>query len=148
MATIDKLDLSVYNMYANRTRLLEQINDQYHLDQASTIPPQTFLVDNSPRASELDILLGTPAMQRAAWANFTPPPKFSSSRRSPFAFFNVVPSFDNDEEKEERKRDDIICDTEEEENEKKTLKVCMKQVKTINEWLKDIVGRMGQFLQG
>ena len=62
MATIDQLDISVYNAYAIRTRTIEQINAQLRLDQASTYPPEIQLVDLYPKLSELDLLLGVVPM--------------------------------------------------------------------------------------
>jgi hypothetical protein len=75
MTTIDKLDLSVYNMYAIRTRMIEQINQQYRLDLDVTIPPQTQMVDNFPKLTEIDILLGILPLH-TPWAFFLPPTKF------------------------------------------------------------------------
>ncbi len=149
MATIDKLDLSVYNLYAIRTKMIEQINQQMRFDQASSIPPQTHVVDTYPKLTELDLLLGIVPLH-TPWAYFYPPLKYGTTRRSPFAFYRVAPSMGSleDQEKEEHLLDSIECRTPEEENEKSAIKNCFKQIGQINRWLGYIVGRVGQFLQG
>src|SRR5215216_4943920 len=102
--TIDKLDLSVYNLYAIRTRMIEQINQQLRLDQASSIPPQIQVLDAYPKLAELDLLLGnTPLL--APWAYFYPPRLFSSKRRSPFGFSRLLPSLGTDQEQEEKEQE-------------------------------------------
>lgn len=149
MTTIDKLDIGIYVQYARRTQLIEQITQQYHLDEAASIPPQILLVDLYPRISEMDLLLGIVPV-RAPWSYFFPPPQFRFQRRSPFGFFRVAPSlgsFDKEEEQEQQ-LDDTECETEQEEREKKALKACFGQIKKINNWLSFIIGRVGQFLQG
>jgi len=148
MTTIDKLDIGIYIQYARRTNMIEQITQQYHLDQASSIPPQIQVLDSYPKLSEMDLLLGV--VVQNPWALFYPPPQFRYQRRSPFGFFRVAPSLGSFEEEEENQRqfDDTECETEEEEREKKTLKKCFEQIKKINNWISFIVGRVGQFLQG
>lgn len=149
MATIDQLDISVYNAYAIRTRTIEQINAQLRLDQASTIPPQIQLVDLYPKLSELDLLLGVVPMA-TPWAFFFPPKTFSTSRRSPFAFFRVIPSIGSLED--QREDYDNLSETStgspEEEKEKAVLKRAFNQMDKINSMLSFIIGRVGQFLQG
>lgn len=149
MATIDKLDLSVYNLYAIRTKMVEQINQQMQLDKAASIPPQTLVMDIYPKLDELDILMGVVALN-TPWAYFYPPQKFQGIRRSPFAFFRIAPSLGSleDQEKGESLLDSILCETPEEEKEKALIKGCFKQVDQINRWLGYIIGRVGQFLQG
>lgn len=149
MATIDKLDISVYNMYAMRTMMLEQINAEIGISQASTIPPQTVIIDISPKLNELDILLGTVAFF-TPWAYFFPPKKFEFVRRSPFSFFRVAPTFGTLEEQEEdlATLDAIPCHSKEEEQEKAILGNCLKKIDWINQMMSFIVGRIGQFLQG
>lgn len=149
MATIDKLDLSIYNLYAIRTRMVEQINQQLQLDKAASIPPQTQVMDIFPKLDELDILMGVVPLN-TPWAYFFPPQKFQGIRRSPFAFFRVAPSLGSIEEQEkiEAILDSIPCETAEEEKEKAAIKGCFKQIEQINRWLGYIVGRVGQFLQG
>jgi hypothetical protein len=149
MTTIDKLDIGIYIQYARRTHMIEQINQQYHLDEAFTIPPQIQVLDIYPKLSEMDVLLGVGTIQYP-WAFFFPPPKFRYQRRSPFGFFRVAPSLGSFEEEEENEKelDQIECQTTEEEKEKKALKNCFSQIKKINTWISFIVGRVGQFLQG
>lgn len=149
MTTIDKLDMGIYIQYARRTSMIEQINQQYHLDEAASIPPQLRVLDFYPKPTEMDILLGVGTVQHP-WAFFFPPPQFRYQRRSPFGFFRVAPSLGSFEEEEETERqlEDIECETDEEKKEKKALKKCFEQIKKINNWLSFIVGRVGQFLQG
>ncbi|PJD98208.1 MAG: hypothetical protein CK425_00550 [Parachlamydia sp.] len=149
MATIDQLDLSVYNLYAIRTKMLEQIDQQLSFKSAASIPPQTQLVDIYPRMTELDILLGIVPLH-APWAYFYPPRKLRDLRRSPFAFYRIAPTLGSNEEQEESESAlaAIICETPEEEQEKLAIKNCFKQINKINDWLGFIIGRIGQFLQG
>ncbi|MBA3817016.1 MAG: DUF5399 domain-containing protein [Parachlamydiaceae bacterium] len=149
MTTIDKLDLSVYNLYALRTKMIEQINQQYQLDKASSIPPQTMVMNMYPKMTELDLLLGIVPLH-TPWAYFYPPKKYGFVRRSPFAFFRVAPSLGtlDEQEQEERNLESVPCFTPEEEKEKVVIKDCFKQIEEINRWLGYIVGRVGQFLQG
>lgn len=149
MTTIDKLDIGIYIQYARRTQMIEEINQQYRIFEASSIPPQTTVIDYYPRLTELDILLGVvPAA--TPWAYFLPPQKFKYQRRSPFAFYRVAPtlgSLDKQEEDTEMLQE-LPCDSPEEEQEKATILTCFKQISSINDWLSYIVGRVGQFLQG
>jgi len=149
MATIDRLDLSVYNLYAMRTKMIEQINQQMQLDQAATIPPQTFIVGYAPKLTELDILLGIVPMF-TPWAYFYPPKRLRDLRRSPFSFFRVAPSLGSlaDQEDSEKLLDSVECSSSEEEVEKAAIKGCFKQMEQINRWMGYIIGRVGQFLQG
>jgi hypothetical protein len=148
MTTIDKLDISVYNLYALRTRMIEQINQQLRLDQASSIPPQIQVLDIYPKLTELDILLGIVPLH-TPWAYFLPPPKFRLMRRSPFSY-RVIPSMGtyDDQEQEEKKLDDIPCETTDEAQEKEKIKGCFREMEKLNNWLSFIEGRVGQFLQG
>lgn len=149
MATIDKLDMSVYNLYAVRTKMIEQINQQMQLDKAGSIPPQTLVQDLYPKLTELDILLGIVPLF-TPWAYFYPPKNFRYQRRSPFAFFRVAPSLGSlkEQAEEEAKLADIECKSPEEEQEKAAIVRCFAQIDKINGWLSFIVGRVGQFLQG
>jgi hypothetical protein len=149
MTTIDKLDISVYNLYAIRTRMIEQINQQMQLDKASSIPPQIQVLDFYPKLTELDLLLGVVPLH-TPWAYFYPPKKFRRMRRSPFSFFRVAPSMGSLEEQEVSARhlESVECKTAEEEGEKQAIKGCFKQMEQINRWLGHIIGRVGQFLQG
>lgn len=147
--TIDKLDISLYNMYAVRITMIEQINTQLRLGEASTIPPQTQLVDLFPKLTELDILLGVIPVT-TPWAFFFPPQRYQRVRRNPFAFFRVAPSFGTLEEqaKEEARLEQFPCETEEQEKQKAVLLKCFKQMNKINEMLSYIIGRIGQFILG
>jgi hypothetical protein len=149
MATIDKLDIGIYVQYARRTQLIEQINQQFHLGEAASIPPQIQMVDFYPKLTELDILLGIVPMH-TPWAHFFPPKRFSLQRRSPFSFSRVIPSLGSQEKQEENENKvaSLACTGSDEEKEKKTIIACFKQISTLNEWLGFIVGRVGQFLQG
>lgn len=149
MATIDKLDLSVYNLYAIRTKMVEQINQQLQLDKAASIPPQTMIMGSFPKLTELDILLGIVPLH-TPWAYFLPPKMYRTIRRSPFAFFRVAPSLGSleDQEKGEVLLDSVECKSPEELREKAAIKNCFKQIDQINRWLGYIIGRVGQFLQG
>lgn len=149
MTTIDQLDISIYNLYAIRTRMLEQTNKQMRLTEAGTIPPQTQLVDTYPKLTELDLLLGVVPVV-TPWAYFYPPKRFRYIRRSPFAFFRVAPTLGSLEQHAEDE-DKVLsqeCETPEEEEEKKAILGCLEQIEKINSWLSFIVGRVGQFLQG
>ena len=97
VTTIDKLDIGVYIQYARRTQLVEQINRQFHLKDASSIPVQTQIVNIYPALKEIDILMGVIAIA-TPWAYFFPPKKYRRSRRSPFARHRVVPSIGSFEE--------------------------------------------------
>lgn len=151
MATIDKLDLSVYNLYALRTSMLEQINSQLRLDQAASIPPQTLIYDIYPKMTEMELLLGTVPLN-LPWAHFSAPPRLRRKevRRSPFAFWRIAPALGSysEQEEDEEKLNHYICSDEEEKEEKEAIGNCLKQVTKINGWLGHIVGRIGQFLQG
>lgn len=149
MATIDKLDLSVYNLYAIRTKMIEQINQQYQLDKASSIPPQTLVMNVMPKLTELDLLLGIVPLH-TPWAYFYPPQKYSFVRRSPFAFFRVAPSLGSleDQEQDAKTLESVPCSSPEELKEKQIIQGCFKQIEQINRWLGYIIGRVGQFLQG
>lgn len=147
--TIDNIDIGVYFQYARRMQMIEQINRQYHFEEASSIPPQLQVVDYYPKLAEIDLLLGIIPLH-TPWAYFFPPPLFRFQRRSPFGFFRVAPSLGSfeDQDDTEEKLDAIECETEEEKKEKASIKACFKQIGKINEWLSFIVGRVGQFLQG
>lgn len=148
MATIDKLDIGIYIQYARRTQYIEEINQQFHLEEASSIPPQTVVSNLYPKLSEIDLLLGV-SRAYAPWGYFLPPRNFSFRRRSPFTFSRVSPSIvSEDAEEDEQLLASIQTRTPEEKKEKEELAACIKQLHTINEWLGYIVGRIGQLLQG
>ena len=149
MATIDNLELEVYNTYAIRTRVIEQINAQLRLDQAASIPPQISLVDFYPKLTELDLLLGVVPMA-TPWAYFFPPKTFDRIRRSPFSFFRVVPSIGSLQEQESDFEElaQTATASPDEEKEKAALTRCFHQMDKINSMMSFIIGRVGQFLQG
>lgn len=147
--TIDKLDISVYIDYAERTERVYEITQLYGLDQAATIPAQIKVVDFFPKLSELDLLLGVITVT-TPWAVFLPPSMFRLRRRSPFAVSRIIPSLGNLEDHEDLQAAiaAIKCDTPEEEREKAAILACFGQMDKLNEWLAHIVGRIHQFLQG
>ncbi len=147
MTTIDKLDLGVYIQYARRTQYVEGVKREYSLDQASSIPPQTSVTDVAPKLLELDILLGV-SRTHAAWAFFYPPKNFRFTRGSPFTRSKISPSIGSEEDEDEELIDAVPCHTPEAKQEKAVIKNCIKQLRTINEWLGYIIGRAGQLLQG
>lgn len=147
--TIDKLDIGIYIQYARRTELIEQVKQQYSLLEAGSVPAQALIVDLYPKLTEIDLLLGVAAIH-TPWAYFFPPKQYPAQRRSTFRFHRILPIFgsEDDQEKEEEKLNQIECETEEEEQEKTVLKACFKQIEQLNELLRYIGGRIGQFLQG
>lgn len=149
MATIDQLDISVHQAYAIRTRAIEQINSQLRLDQADSIPPQLQMVDLYPKLTEIDLLLGVVPMS-TPWAYFFPPKAFRNTRRSPFAFYRIVPSVGSlqDQEEEYEVLAETPTQTPEEAAEKAALTKAFNQMDKINDMLSFIIGRVGQFLQG
>lgn len=149
MTTIDKLDISVYNMYALRTRMIEQINQQMHLDESASIPAQIQVTSTSIQLTELDLLLGVVPLL-TPWAYFFPPTRFKTVRRSPFSFSRVAPSLGSAEKQAEDIEliENTPCSTPDEESEKSAIIACFQQLEKINTWLSFIVGRIGQFLQG
>ena len=149
MTTFDDLDIKIYIQYAQRTQAVEQINRQFRLEEASSIPPQIQVVDLFPKLSEMEILLGVLPVS-TPWALFFPPPRYRFQRRSPFGFFRVAPSLGSfeEEERDRKKMDEIECESEEEEEEKQVLKKCFVQIEKINRWIGFIVGQVGRFLQG
>jgi hypothetical protein len=147
--TIDRLDIGIYIQYARRMQLVEQVQEQFHLREATSIPASALIVDLYPKLTELDLLLGVGATL-APWALFYPPKNFSVQRRSSFAFHRLVPIFGQSdaEIEEERKLSAIECSDDEEEREKTIILKCIKKLKELNELLQYIGGRIGQFLQG
>jgi len=145
MATIDKLDIGVYIQYARRTQFVEEVNRQYHLDEATAVQHPLATVE-TPKLSELEMLLGVAGAH--AWWGYFFPPKFKRSGRSPFSKSKIAQSIGSEEDEDEEILDAIQTHSPEEEAEKKALKKCLKQLRTINEWLGYIIGRVGQLLQG
>lgn len=150
MATIDNLDLSIYNLYAVRTKMMEQISTELRLDQAASVAPSVQVMDIYPRLTELDILLGLAHTSYTPWGYFFPPKKFRNVRRSPFSFARVIPSFGSDEVVEEMETllQNVTTSSKEEDEEKQMIVRCLGKITLINEWMSHIVGRVGQFLQG
>jgi hypothetical protein len=149
MATIDNLDMNVYNLYAIRTKMIEQINLELRTKEAGSVPGHATLFDLYPKLTELDLILGV-APVVTPWAYFYPPKKFSSIRKSPFAFFRIIPSLGSlqDQEEQEAKLDRVETKNQEEMDEKKAIAGCLGQIGKINSWMSYIIGRVGQFLQG
>lgn len=149
MTTIDKLDLSVYSNYAMRITLIEQINSEFRMQEASTIPAQLQMVDIYPRLSEFDLVLGI-AHQSLPWAYFYPPKSYKGLRRNPFAFYRVAPSFGSLEEQEESETllESIPCKTPKDEAEKGAIRGCLKQMGNINSMMTTVYTNMARFLQG
>lgn len=147
--TIDRLDIGIYIQYARRMQLIEQVQEQFHLREATTVPAQALIVDLYPKLSELDLLLGV-GTTLAPWAYFFPPKSFPFQRRSAFAFHRILPIFGraDAENEEEEKLNAIVCDSDEEEEERSAIRGCIKKIREINSLLRFIGGRIGQFLQG
>src|SRR5262245_54453003 len=136
MATIDQLDISIYNLYAIRTRMMEQFSQQIRLGDSSAIPPQTQLVDTFPKLTELDMLLGVVPVV-TPWAYFYPPKRYRYIRRSPFSFFRVAPTLGSLEKHSEveAKVSDIECRSPEEKEEREAILDCLAQIDKINNWM-------------
>jgi len=149
MTTIDKLDIAIYVQYAQRTRMMETIEREYHLGEADTIPPQTMVVDLSQRMSEMDLLFGV-MRTYAPWAFFYPPKKFWGQRRSSFVSYRIVPSLGSLEKQQAdaAKLAKVKCNTPKEEEERSVLSSCLAAIEEINDLVGFIMGRVGQFLQG
>jgi hypothetical protein len=157
MTTIDKLDAGVYVQYAKRSELMQEMNQQFRLQnlaQASTIPPLIKMLTLDPQLSEMQLLLGMTSIH-TPWAYFAPPKRFNEQQKSIFTFSRIVPSLgsstdkeDEDEDKQEAMIEAIECENDEEKKEKTVIQECMAQIKKINGWLGFIIGRVGQFIQG
>jgi len=147
MATIDKLDISIYIQYARRTQYIEDINKEFRFQEASSIPPQTRVTDLYPKLNEIDILLGV-TNTYSPWALFYPPKRFNLRRRSPFSFSRIGTMTSEDEEEDLAVLESVSTTTQEQKKEKSVIRNCIKQMHTINEWLGFVVGRIGQLLQG
>lgn len=149
MATIDQLDMAVYSNYAMRITLLEQVNSQLRLQEASSIPAQIRMVDIYPRMSEWDLVLGI-AHQALPWAYFYPPKSFRGLRRNPFTSYRICPSFGSlqDHAQDEQLLESIPCNTPEDEAQKGIIRACLKQMGNFNYMINYIMGKVGQFLQG
>lgn len=148
MTTIDKLDISIYDLYARRQVMVEQINQQFRLQQAQDIPPQTQILNLNPELTQLEILLGV-VHSNTAWAYFPQPKRANRPRRSPFSY-RVASSLGSLEDQDALfvAIQGMQCKTAEEEEEKQAILSCFQQLNILNEWLGFIFGRKGQFLQG
>ncbi|MBT3394168.1 MAG: DUF5399 family protein [Waddliaceae bacterium] len=159
MENIYKLPFQVHIEYAQRTRLIESVNEQYRISEAGSIPSQMSVVNTFPRTLELDMLFGM-MTSNAPWAMFMPPRKFYSQRRPSFISYRAAPSLGtlekqaadylklknlsslSDEEGEEGEG------REEEEEEKSALCSCFEQLDEINSWKGHILGRVAELLAG
>lgn len=147
MTTIDKLDISVYNLYAIRTKMMEQFETQIQMTKASAIPTHTQVADNYPKPTEIDLLLGV-RTAHTPWATFQPPKEFRLLRRSPFKRHRIAPSFEKEQDGMEEFLNSYDEKDEEEKEEKETLQECFNQMGTINKWMGEILGNIGRFVQG
>jgi hypothetical protein len=151
MITIDNFDITVHNLYAIRTQMIEETRRTLRLDQAASIPPQTLVfTDKAPKLTELDILLGI-TQELAPYAYFKQPEGFEMGlRRSPFSFSRIAPSFGPREghSAQEGALLAIVTDSKEEKEEQKDILRLLNTLETLNDWKGYIVGRMAQFLQG
>lgn len=145
MTTIDKLDISIYDLYAKRQVMVEQINQQFRLSQALEIPPQTQVLNLHPELTQLDILLGIVPLN-TPWAYFFPPK--NKLRRSPFVAHRVASTLKGSLSDTIWTIQDVPSNSEQDEEEKRILVRCLKQLELLNEWMGFIFGRKGQFLQG
>ena len=147
MTTIDNYDININDLYARRQVMVEQINQQFRLQQAGEIPPQTQVMNLNPELTHLDILLGIVPLN-APWAYFFAPK--TKLRRSPFAAHRVASTMGSIDDQAALFSfiQSISSETEEEEDEKQKLLQCFKQIEILNEWMGFIFGRKGQFLQG
>lgn len=150
--TIADYEMSWYNLYALRTRSVEEIQKQYQLNQAATVTSNVVMPNYQQVQTELDMLFPDVRFVQNPFANFKAPPikKHNQSRRSPFAFWRIAPSLGTLEEQEklEAMVDQFNVDSNEEIREKKAIQSCFKQMNKLNSMLGFIVGRVGQFLQG
>jgi hypothetical protein len=150
--TIDKLDIGVYIQYARSIQLVEETKEEFQLDKASAIPPQTQLVDFAPKFAEVDLLLGYIPSKENQWAFFFPPRKFKDQRRSPFSRdkkkgFSILGD-EKDEQILIELLDGVDCKTAEEEVEREILKTAVKRRKHINDMIDDVMNHIGMFVQG
>ncbi len=147
MTTIDKLDISIYDLYAQRQVMVEQINQQFRLQEAQNIPAQTQVLNLNPELTELEILLGIIPYANP-WAYFPKPKK--NLRRSPFSAFRVASTLGSLADQEALFNYILAIPTEspEVEAEKQAILSCFQQLDVLNEWMGFIFGRKGQFLQG
>lgn len=147
MTTIDKLDISIYDLYARRQVMVEQINQQLRLEEAQNIPPQTQVLNLNPELTQLDILLGVVPLN-TPWAYFSPPK--TKLRRSPFTTYRVASTLGSLEKQAAlcESIQNIKCQSGDEEKEKATLLGLFKNLDVLNGWLGEVLGRVCQYLKG
>jgi len=147
--TIDKLDISVYNMYALRTRMVEDIKREFHLEEARAVSSQTQISITQAQVREMDRLMGltSTSVTTMPWAFFFPPDFFYQARFTPFTFAYIAPGLKKKNEEDEDEIEGMACDDEEGKEEKKAILGCLKVIRKLNQWLGFVRGRMGQFLQ-
>jgi hypothetical protein len=148
--TIDKLDIGVYIQYARSIQVVEQVKEQFQLDKASAIPPNTQLIDFAPKLAELELLMGMVYSRENPWAFFYPPPRFREQRKSPFARYRKSALLSTTEEEEELLAilDGVDCRTAEEEVDRDILKSAVRKRKAINDMIDDVINHIGMFVQG
>lgn len=150
-STIDNLDISVYNMYAIRSRMVEQIQREFHLEDAAAVSSQLQMITTQAQLLEMDQLFGllSPVTSSLPWAYFFPPNFYFAQRFSPFTFAQIAPSLKQEgKEEDEDELADTHCTTDEEKEEKNAILGCLKTIRKLNGWLGFVRGRVGQFLQG
>ncbi|MCB1135324.1 MAG: DUF5399 family protein [Chlamydiia bacterium] len=150
MTTIDQLDIRIYIQYAKRSAQVEQIQRDFRLNEATSVPAQTQLVDLYPKLTELELLLGVSPFLRKPWAHFHAPEHFDVQRWSPFAFGQVAPLLGSQEvqTKIREKLKKLTSENKKNKKRRKAILDCLDEVEDLNDLIGFIVGRMGQFLQG
>lgn len=150
MPTIDQLDIKIYVQYAKTATAVEQINNQFHLPDAASVPPQTRVVDIYPKLTELELLLGVTPFLHKPYAHFVEPRGFAHQRWSPFTFGQIAPLLGPLEKqlKLRKKLRKVKCGKKRHAHDRDALVDCLEEVDEINNQLGFIIGRMGQFLQG
>lgn len=146
MATIDKLGPDIHFRYAQQSQIIEDFKNTYHYSDAYTIPSQTELFNLSGQASALENLFGIKGNK--PWGEFTPPPKFSEQRRSPFLAYRLLNLDTNEDEDLFLERlGAVVCSSEEEERHKQTLQNCLEKVMHLSGEITFISNRRAQFVQ-
>ncbi len=149
MATIDNLGVAVHANYAKRTAMIDSINREFRIAEASSIPAQIQVMSIYPKLSDLDLLLGF-ARCHAPWATFWPPKKFYVQRRPSFTNYRVVPSLGTLEKQiiDYNRAMNVKCGSPDEEAEKEAVLGLFDIMDKINGWLGHVISRVAQFLQG
>jgi hypothetical protein len=176
--TIDQIDPKWYQQYA---RLVKEVESTYsdfgirNLDEASMVPPHTWVESLENLVSMTDLLVGTADPFQKTWAFFTRPPKLP--RQSPFTYFLIGPcigshekqssdaerianfpiSFLEDEDEEEDEGDGELTDEKKEASKKSSrlekrrkgaLEDMFGVLGFINRWLLEIKGYQSQYQKG